>query len=83
LARIEALHQYTLENRAALVGWSLFFSLILFFELMVVLAKLVFGETVDDRIEKMREEITQNKAEAYLQAVNSPIFEANRLLESA
>jgi hypothetical protein len=80
LARIEALHQYTQKNRAALVGWGLFFSLILFFELMVVLAKLVFGETVDDRIEKMREELTQNKAEAYLQAVNSPIFEANRVL---
>lgn len=83
LARIEALHQYTLENRAALVGWCLFFSLILFFELMVVLAKLVFGETVDDRIERMREEITQNKAESYLQAVNSPLFQASRLLESA
>jgi hypothetical protein len=71
LARIEALHQYTLENRAALVGWSLFFSLILFFELMVVLAKLVFSETVDDEIEKIRAKLAQNKAKEYLEALNS------------
>lgn len=82
LARIEALHQYTMENNAALIGWSLFFALILFFELMVVLAKLVFGETTDDRIEKMREELSQSKAETYLQAVNSPLYTASQLIES-
>ena len=81
LARIEALHQYTMENKAALVGWSLFFALILFFELMVVLAKLVFGETVDDKIEAMREELSKNKAEAYIEAVTSPLFNARQLLE--
>ena len=81
LARIEALHQYTMENNAALVGWSLFFALILFFELMVVLAKLVFGETVDDKIEAMREELSKNKAEAYIEAVTSPLFNARQLLE--
>lgn len=83
LARIEALHQYTIENRAALAGWGLFFLLILFFELMVVLAKLVFGETVDDQIERMREELSQNKARTYLESVNSPLYSASRLIESA
>lgn len=83
LARIEALHQYTMENKAALVGWSLFFALILFFELMVVLAKLVFGETVDDQIEAMREELSKNKAMSYLEAVTSPLYNARQLLELA
>jgi len=82
LARIEALHQYTIENKAALVGWCLFFSLILFFELMVVLAKLVFDETVDDQIEKIREELTHSKAKTYINSINSPLYDANRLIES-
>lgn len=82
LARIEALHQYTIENKAALIGWSLFFALILFFELMVVLAKLVFGETVDDQIEAMREELSKNKAMSYVEAVSSPLYNARKLLET-
>ena len=83
LARIEALHNYTMENKAALVGWSLFFALILFFELMVVLAKLVFGETVDDHIEKVREDLTRNKVKTYQEAVNSPLYGASNLIQSA
>ena len=82
LARIEALHQYTMENKAALVGWCLFFALILFFELMVVLAKLVFGETVDDQIEAMREELSKSKAMSYLDAVSSPLYSARKLIET-
>jgi hypothetical protein len=82
LARIEALHQYTLENRAALVGWGLFFSLILFFELMVVLSKLVFGETVDDRIETIRGVIIENKVKSYQDTITSPLFAATKLIQS-
>lgn len=82
LARIEALHKYTMENKAALVGWSLFFALILFFELIVVLAKLVFGETVDDRIEKAREELTENRVKTYKETMGSPIYGANKLIQN-
>ena len=80
LARIEALHQYTMENKAALIGWCLFFALILFFELMVVLAKLVFGETVDDQIQIIREQLSNHKARNYLEMRTSPLYEANMLL---
>jgi len=83
LARIEALHQYTMENKAALIAWGLFFTLILFFELMVVLAKLVFGETVDDQIEVMREQLSGHKARTYIAMNTSPLYEANMLLASA
>jgi hypothetical protein len=38
---------------------------------MVVLAKLVFSETVDDEIEKIRAKLAQNKAKEYLEALNS------------
>jgi hypothetical protein len=80
LARVEALHQYTTQNTAALVAWGLFFALVLFFELMVVLAKLVFGETVDDELDQIRERISQKKARDYMEAVTSPVAEAKYLL---
>lgn len=83
LARVEALHQYTTHNTAAFVAWLLFFMLVLFFELMVVLAKLVFGETVDDELDQIREQISQQKARAYMEAVTSPVAGAKILLQSA
>lgn len=81
LSRMEALHQYTLHNTAAMVAWLLFFILVLFFELMVVLAKLVFGETVDDELDQLRERISQQKARAYMEAITSPVATAKQLLE--
>ena len=82
LARIEALHNYTMENIAALVAYALFFALILFFELMVVLAKVVFGETVDDRIEKAKEVLTENKVKTYQEAMSSPFYAVGNLIQS-
>ena len=81
LSRIEALHQYVMANTAAMVAWVLFFSLVLFFELMVVMVKLVFGETVDDRIDMMREQASQFKASAYLEAMTSPVAGTRLILE--
>jgi hypothetical protein len=83
LARIEALHQYTSSNTAAFVAWCLFFALVLFFELMVVLSKLVFGETVDDELDRIREHISQQKARDYMQAVTSPVMGARQLVEAS
>ena len=80
LARVQALHAYTMANTAALVAWSLFFILILFFEMMVVLSKLVFGETVDDELDRMRERISQQKAQDYMDAMISPLASARALL---
>jgi hypothetical protein len=83
LARIQALHNYTTENIAALVVYALFFSLILFFELMVVLTKLVFGETVDDRIEKAREVLTENKVKTYQETMSSQFYGVRNLILNA
>jgi hypothetical protein len=83
LSRIEALHQYTLSNPVAFAGWVLFFTLMLFFELMVVLVKLVFGTTVDDQIEAIRERISHEKATAYLAAVSSPVGRARQLADAS
>lgn len=83
LARIEALHQYTSSNTAAFVAWCMFFALVLFFELMVVLSKLVFGETVDDELDRIREHISQQKARDYMQAVTSPVMGARQLIEAS
>jgi hypothetical protein len=83
LARVEALHEYTRNNTAAFVAWVLFFTLVLFFELMVVLSKLVFGETVDDELDRIREHISQQKARDYMQAVTSPVMDARKLIEAS
>lgn len=83
LTRVEALHQYTSNNTAAFVAWVLFFTLVLFFELMVVLSKLVFGETVDDELDNIREHISQQRARDYMQAMTSPVMDARKLIETS
>jgi hypothetical protein len=59
-----------------------FFFLVLAMELMVVFVKLVFGETVDDRLDRIREELSRHKAESYLEAMTSPLAGARMLLDS-
>jgi hypothetical protein len=83
LARVEALHNYTQQHSAALAAWALFFTLVLFLELMVVFCKLVFGETVDDQIEQMREQISHKKALDYKEAITSPGAGALTLIEAS
>lgn len=83
LARIQSLHQYIEENNAALVAYFLFFALILFFELMVVIAKLVFGETADDEIERRKAEIARHKAMTYQELVTSPLLPVMRSVDEA
>lgn len=80
LTRVEALHEYTSSNRGARIAWALFFTLILCIELTVVLSKLVFGETVDDQIDRIREQVSEKRARAYLGAVTSPVAGARELL---
>lgn len=82
LARIEALHRYTRDNPVARAAWVLFFLLILCLELMVVLVKLAFGETADDVIDRVREDVSAHKATGYRDAVMSPLTAAHRLLEA-
>ena len=79
----ETLHQYTMNNKAALSAWMVFFLLILFFELMVVLVKLMFGETVDDVIERVRESVNTHKAIAYQEAMTSPLLNARQLIDNS
>jgi len=80
LSRIQALHHYNMNNTAAFAAWIIFFLLILFFELMVVLVKIMFGETVDDKIERVQEAISAHKAAAYEDAMTSPLNNARRLI---
>jgi hypothetical protein len=82
LSRVEALHAYTVNNTAALVAWALFFVLVLAMELMVVLVKLVFGETVDDYLIRVREEVSHHRAASYLDGITSPDAGVRRLISS-
>jgi hypothetical protein len=82
LSRLEALHAYTVANPTALAAWCLFFVLVLSMELMVVFAKLVFTETVDDELDRIREQLSRHKAQSYLDAMTSPVAGAQRWLES-
>lgn len=83
LARIQALHDYTLNNAAACAAWLLFFLLMLCFELTVVLVKLAFGPTVDDHIALVREAVSHHRASTYRDAVTSPIAGAKQLMSTA
>ena len=82
LTRIEALYQYSMNRKAAFVAWLLFFTLLLFLELMVVLVKLVFDETVDDKIDIIREQISHQKVLDYMEAMTSPLAGARKLLDA-
>jgi len=83
LTRVKALHDYTTSNSIAFAAWAVFFLLVLFFELMVVFCKVVFDETVDDEIEKIRENISQEKARSYRDAVVSPQAGAMALIDAS
>ena len=80
LSRVKALHEYTSQNTIAFAAWLLFLLLVLFFELMVVISKIVFGETVDDELDRIRESISQDKARAYKEAITSPMYNARELV---
>jgi hypothetical protein len=71
LPRVEGLHTYTVNNIAALAAWALFFVLVVCMELMVVLVKLVLGETVDDHQVRVREKVSHHRATSYLEGVTS------------
>ncbi len=83
LARIQALHQYIKENNAAFIAYFLFFALILFFELMVVIAKLVFKETVDDEIENAKAQIAIYKTKTFQRLATSPMLSAVNAIDAA
>jgi hypothetical protein len=83
LTRVKALHDYTTNNLIAFVAWFLFLLLVLFLELTVVFCKIVFGETVDDEIEKIRENISQEKARRYRDAVVNPQAGALALIDAS
>jgi hypothetical protein len=72
-----------MSSTAAIVAGLPACSLVHFMELTVVFAKLVFGETVDDRTDRIREQFSRHKAESYLESVTSPLAGAHGLLESA
>ena len=80
LTRIEALHQYIHHNTFALIAYALFFCLILFFELMVVITKIAFKETVDDQLNAMKEKYAAHKAKIYIDEQMSPLYLTNNLL---
>ena len=80
LTRIEALHQYIHHNTYALIAYILFFCLILLFELMVVITKIAFKETVDDRLNALKEKYDIKIATDYFNEQMSPLFLTNNLL---
>ena len=81
LSRVQALHEYISGNVWALITWICFFTLILFFELMVVFCKMIFPETVDDEIERIREAISQEKARRFKEATSCPVSRAIAALD--
>jgi hypothetical protein len=82
LARVKALHDYILGDAVALAAWGLFFVLMVLLEMMVVFAKWAFGKTVDDHIETIREELKLHHAQSYRDAITSPGYKVQQLIEA-
>lgn len=82
LARIKALHAYLNDDVVAMAAWGLFFALMVALELMVVVAKWAFGNTVDDEIDAIKELLSLHRVKSYRDAVTSPAYAANRLIEA-
>lgn len=80
LARIEALHRYVRANPYAMAAWLIVFSIILALELMVVFVKWSFEETVDDRLERTKEDLSEHRAREYFFAATSPLRMAQILI---
>jgi hypothetical protein len=81
LARLQALHDYISGNPVALGLWLLMFALVLAMELLVVFAKFSFGDTVDDHLDRLREQLALHQARSYVEAVTSPLAGAHQALE--
>lgn len=82
LDRIEALEQFVRQHNAAMAGWALFFLLVLALELMVVIAKVAFKETVDDELEACREQLARYRVNTGVAALTTPIGRAESALEA-
>ena len=63
LDRVQALKDYLLTNTMALVFFGLFFIFLVILELTVVIVKLLYGTTADDKIEAMKARISLSKAQ--------------------
>lgn len=81
LARIEALHSFIWDNLTAALSWSVLFLLVVLFEMMVVIAKWSFPDTIDDQLEAFSDQIARHKAERFCKMLTSPFAEARELLE--
>ncbi len=81
LARIEALHRYNRDHDAAQVTYLLLFLLVVALECIVVLVKVAFGMTIDDRIERGRERLAGYQLDDYLHGVLEPEGRALSLIE--
>lgn len=81
LARVQALHDYIGHNPVAWWAWMGMFLFVLAVELIVVIAKFSFGDTIDDHLDRMRERLAMHQAASYIEAVTSPLAGARQALE--
>lgn len=83
LARLEALHRYTVHHPAAMAAWLMLFMLMVGLETVIILIKHAFGETVDDHIERSRERLHRHQVSEYVEARFSPEARARLLIDHA
>jgi hypothetical protein len=80
LARLDALHRFMRAHVTAFHVWLVFFALIVLMEMVVLLVKATFGETVDDRIDALRDRLSDHRAVEYVEALTTPAGQARNLI---
>ncbi|MBS0454450.1 MAG: DUF4407 domain-containing protein [Proteobacteria bacterium] len=81
LERLEALHAFLAGKPLALITWVVFFAFMVLLELMVVVTKWAFGrETIDEKVERLKEAITLHKAKSHHDLMTSPTYESEKLI---
>lgn len=82
LARLKALHEFVTGDWLTLASYIVLFLLVASIEFMVVIVKFAYkAETVDDRLQSMREQLSERRAQSYMDAVTSPTTGARQLLD--
>lgn len=80
LARIVALQEFLVQNAAAKLIWAAFFFLMMFIETLVLLVKVAFGESIEERLARQAAELDEHSANLMVKAMLADHAQARKMI---